>query len=195
MSDTAHPFLNSRKELHMERKLCLPNSLTGSIRSMNFVIMIREMLLVPRYIANDVVYPAQSDKGKENSAVMHSHSPAYLLYAIHGLILNRTTSSGTSLQQRAREWPGISWPHPLVQADSNTVLRVDLAVKVGLEISMGTQRLLEIAAPAAPSPQRQGLVPLDILAIKEHVTDRDDLLVDVVWVAGKDHTLGDDTVR
>lgn len=75
-------------------------------------------------------------------------------------------------------------PHALVQTDGHGVHGVDLAVERGLEVTVGTQTLLDESAPAAPGPEGQTLEPLDVPVVEEHVAHRDDALVDLVRVAG-----------
>ncbi len=79
---------------------------------------------------------------------------------------------------------GISRPHPLIQTNTHSILRIDLAIKRRFEISMRAQTLLDIATPTSLRPQLQRFKPFDIFAIKEHITDRDEFLVDLVRVAG-----------
>lgn len=56
---------------------------------------------------------------------------------------------------------------------------------------MGTQALLNKSTSPPPGPKRQTLEPLDIAITKEHVSHRNDFLVDLHRVAREDDAFGD----
>jgi hypothetical protein len=67
--------------------------------------------------------------------------------------------------------------------------------KTHLEVTMSTQRLADVTDTTSLRPQLNGLEPLDVFAIEEHVPDRRRLLVDLVRVTGEDNTLSGDASR
>src|ERR1700744_1549149 len=81
----------------------------------------------------------------------------------------------------------------LVQTDPPRVLRVDLRIEGSLEVTVGTQALLDETTAAPTGPQLQSLEPVDVLGVEEHVSNRHDLLVDLVRVASEDGTLRNHT--
>ena len=91
--------------------------------------------------------------------------------------------------------PRRAGPHPLVQANRHRIHGVNLAIERRLEVTMGTQALLDETAPPTARPQRQALEPPDVAVVEEHVAHGDDALVDLVRVAGEDDALGDDAVH
>ncbi len=74
-------------------------------------------------------------------------------------------------------------------------MRIDLPVKGSLEIAMRTQALLDETTSSSLRPELKSFEPLNILPVKEHVSDGDKLFVDLVWMSSEDNTLGDDAGR
>ena len=106
---------------------------------------------------------------------------------------NDTTRSPTSfLIDHILQSTSLAREDALVQTDTDRVLGVDLGVEGSLEITVRTEGFLDITAAAASGPELEGLEPLDVLGVEEHVTDGDDALVDLVWVTGEDGALGND---
>lgn len=59
---------------------------------------------------------------------------------------------------------------------------------------MGTQALLDITCSSSLGKELESLEPVDVFLVEEHVSDGDDLLVDLVRVASEDDALGGDSV-
>ncbi len=57
---------------------------------------------------------------------------------------------------------------------------------------MRTQTLLDKSTSTSLGPELECLEPLHVFAVEEHVPDCDELLVDLVWMAGENDSLGDD---
>jgi hypothetical protein len=87
-----------------------------------------------------------------------------------------------------------SRPHSLVQTHTHSIHRVDLAVKGSLEVTMRTQRFLDVTAATTLSPELNSFEPGNVFFVEEHVADGDEFLVDLVGVAGDDGAFGDDAV-
>lgn len=89
----------------------------------------------------------------------------------------------------------MSGPHSLVETDTDRVLGVDSSIKRSLKVTMCTKCLLDITTSSTLGPQRQGLEPFHVLAVEEHVSDGDELLVDMEGMASENDSLGDDSGR
>lgn len=93
--------------------------------------------------------------------------------------------------------PRTRWsrPHSFVERDSYSVHWVDLPVECRLEVSMSSQAFLDEPASASPCPQRQRFKPLYVLVVEEHVTDCDDLFVDLEGMSSQNDTFSNDPVE
>lgn len=86
-------------------------------------------------------------------------------------------------------------PHSLIEADSDRIHGVNLAIESRLKVPMRAQTLLNEATSAPSRPQWKTLEPLDVTVVEEHVAHGDDALVDLVRMPSKDDALGDNTVQ
>lgn len=81
---------------------------------------------------------------------------------------------------------------PLVQAHTNRVHLLHRPVEVRLEVPMSSQGLGDMTGTPKLGVQLDRLEIVDVVPVKEHVSERGRLLVDLDGVAGEDDALGDD---
>ncbi len=114
--------------------------------------------------------------------------------------LKQKKANDSSVLERRQEVSGRVRVAPLgvdalVEVHEHRVLRLHDVAEVALHVAVRAQRLPDVAAAAVAGAQLDGLEPVDVLGVEEHVADDGVLVADAPRVAAEHDALQHDPVR